>query len=150
MDIAASFRRALVHLDISLIRKVWRHVQPHLPQPQSDHDALAAMHMARTAAESVPAKLRAYSHRWLVERGLPSQLPDRLKPDAERLYPVTVGAVGISVNSRHEVVRDSVRGAMEDAVADCYANGDESPTIVKPQMMAARVRELRGLGLQWR
>jgi hypothetical protein len=147
MRLSAVFRRALVDLDVGLVRSVWRQASPHLPQPKDDAEALTALHMARTAAESLPLKDRAYSHRWLSERALPSQLPDHLKPSAERLYPVIVDAVGISVNSRYLEVKLGVRGAMEDAVLDCYANGDKEPDVVRPQMMAARERELRGLGL---
>lgn len=127
------------------MRTVWAHVAPHLPQPATDADVLVSIHMARTASESMPLRDRAYSHRWLTERGYPSQLPDRLKPSAERLYPRVVKAVGISVNSKYPIVVQSIRGAMEDAVNDCYANGDTATEIVKPQMMAARAREQRSL-----
>lgn len=105
------------------------------------------LHAARTVSESVPFQARAYSHRWLTERGLPSQLPDALKPKAERAYPRVVSGVGISVNSKYVEVKNRVRGAMEYAVEDCYAMGDEDPVIVKKQMFEARKRELRGLGL---
>lgn len=140
-------REALATLDVDLMRKAWTQLFPHLPPPKTHVDALAAIHMARTAAESMSLKQRAYSHQWLTERQLPSQLPDRLKPKAERLYPVRVEAVGISVNSKYAVVRDAIQTAMQDAVLDCYANGDKAPEIVKPRMMEARARERRGLGL---
>lgn len=96
---------------------------------------------------TMPFKMRAYSHQWLRERGLPSLLPDDLKPRAEREYPVTVGVVGISVNapeSRAGMV-PIIRGAMEEAVLDCYANGDTSPLIVKPRMMEAKRKTLKKL-----
>jgi len=105
------------------------------------------MHMARTSSGTVPVGLRVYSHRWLMERGLPSHLPDDLKPKGDRIYPVKVGAVGIAVGSKYPPVATAVRGAMEYAVYDCYANGDEAPEIVKPRMLEAKTRELRGLGL---
>lgn len=145
MDMSGSFRRALIDLDVGLIRRIWSHVAPHLPQPRTRDDTLVALHVARTASESVPLNLRAYSHAWLLERGLPSRLPDHLKPSAQRLYPIVVGSVGISVNSRHQAVKDGVQVAMEDAVLDCYGMGDEDPKIVKPRMMEARDRELKGL-----
>ena len=135
-------RRCLIELDVPGIRRIWAAVAPHAPPPS---DALAAIHMARTCAESIPFRLRAYSHRWLTERALPSQLPDALKPKAERIFPVIVGSVGISVNSKHIEVKAGVLGAMEGAVLDCYANGDEEPALVKRQMFEARDRELRGL-----
>jgi len=144
MAYADAMRRCLVDLDVPGIRALWKLVSPHLPQ-MSDDQTLVALHMARTAAESVPFRVRAYSHKWLLERGHKSQLPDRLKPRAERIYPRVVGAVGISANSKHLIVKQSVQGAMERAVLDCYANGDEDPSIVKPRMMDARAKELRGL-----
>ena len=137
-------RRCLLDIDVAGVKALWAHLAPHLPQPD-DAQALAALHVARTAAESMPLAKRAYSHRWLTERNLPSQLPDRLKPSAERLYPETVGAVGISANSKHLAVKQGVQEAMQNAVEDCYANGDTDPLIVKPRMMEARAKELRGL-----
>lgn len=145
MDMSATFRRALQDLDVSLIRKVWRVIAPHLPQPKTDEDALMALHVARTGADSMDLGQRAYSHAWLLERGLPSQLPDHLKPSAQRMYPVTVSSVGISVTSKHEFVKDSVQGVMRLAVLDCYGNGDEDPKIVKPRMMDAKDKELKAL-----
>ncbi len=147
MSIATAVRRCLIDLDVPGIRALWAKISPHLPQPKDDGDALAALHAARTASDSVPLRMRAYSHRWLTERALPSQLPDRLKPSAEQICPRVVTSVGIAVGSPIPIVRDSIRGAMEYAVEDCYANGDTAPEIVKPQMMAARRRERKALGI---
>src|SRR5579872_6695472 len=122
---SAEFRRCLVELDVAGVRKLWRHVSPHLPQPASDADALATIHVARTQTESIPLKLRAWSHRWLLDHGFPSMLPDPLKPSAERLYPRVVEGVGISVNFRSPILQPItglVRGAMEDAVSEAYAD----------------------------
>jgi hypothetical protein len=148
MNHAAEFRRCLEELDVKGIQKLWKHVQPNLPQPKNDRDALIALHMARTATESVPFKLRAYSHRFLVDGGLPSQLPDILKPKAERLYPVVFESVGISVNARSELLKPivpHVRGAMELAVLEAYADGERNPTFVKARMMEARQKEIKRL-----
>lgn len=111
-----------------------------MPQPKPEH-AEAAMHMARTGADTIAFKHRAYSHNWLKERGLPSQLPDWLKPSADRLYPTVVEGVGISVNSRNPFLQPAmleVQGAMENVVADMYANGDTDPVKVKKRMLEAR------------
>jgi hypothetical protein len=132
-------RQALETLDVGVLRRLWAEVSPHLPQP-GEADALATAHMARTQMDALPRRLRFYSHRWLVERGLPSQLPDRMRASAERMYPVRVGAVGISVSApahRADLARE-VRTSMEYAVQDCYANGDTDPTIVRPRMLEAR------------
>lgn len=143
-----SFRNLLEAGDIDGLRSHWAAVMPGMPQPESREAAEIVMHRARTEARSLCLTARAYSHRWLCERGLPSGLPDELKPKAERLYPVAVGAVGISVNTKSEWLKSAmleVRGAMEYAVADCYANGDEAPEIVKPRMFEARDRTMKAL-----
>ena len=144
---ADDIRRCLVDMDVAGMRAAWLVAAPHLPQPTADSDTIAAMHVARTVAESIPLRHRAYSHRWLTERALPSQLPDHLKAAAERLYPKIVASVGIAVRSKYPEIVTRVRGSMEYAVNDCYAMGDEDPVIVKREMMEARKRELRGLGL---
>ena len=136
-----------------MMRKLWRHVSPHLPQPNTDEETLSAMHLARTQARSMPLKLRAYSHRWLTERSFPSQLPDHLRPKAERMYPRIVDAVGISVNAKSEFIKPIVpllRGAMETAVLESYAEGQKDPSIIKNRMNEAKkttMRKLVGINL---
>ena len=107
------------------------------------------MHHARTAAESVSLKARAWSHRWLCERDLPSALPDHLKPSAERLYPANKMAVGISVNFRSAWMKGAeaeVRGAMEAEVLNADAHGRiEDAAFVKARMMEAKGRTMRAL-----
>jgi hypothetical protein len=140
------FREALETLDVELARKIWAHAKPGMPQPRTDAEALMALHVARTAASSVTFRARAYSHAWLAERGLPSQLPDELKPKAERLYPRIVDAVGIAVRAiseEHKPIARMIERAMSDAVADCYANGDRDPQIVKARMREARANVSR-------
>ena len=68
-----------------------------------------------------------------------------MRRSAERVYPVKVGAVGISVNApAHRAEQATyIRTEMENAVMDCYANGDTDPTIVRPRMMDARHRALK-------
>jgi hypothetical protein len=87
--------------------------------------------------------MRAYSHSWLCERGLPSALPDHLKPKADRLYPRVVEAVGVSVKDlsgrRREYAR-RLEMAMADAVAEAYADGRREPEFVKARMQEARER----------
>lgn len=146
-DLAAEMRRALIDLDIEHARRVSAAANPHLVVPLKDEAVLQTLHLARTATEGIPFRFRAYSHRWLTERALPSMLPDMLKPSAERLYPRVVDAVGISVASKYPVVADNIRGAMEYVVNDCYANGDNDPLIVRPLMLEARHKEKRALGL---
>lgn len=118
-----------------------------MPQPESDEEALRAMHAARTAASSIPLRLRAYSHAWLAERGLPSLLPDELRPRAERMYPVPAIAVGLgALNIRpHTPI---LRGVAEAAVLEAEADrklGDAGH--VSRRIAEARARERRKLGL---
>lgn len=136
------FRQLLEDGDVDRLWQMWGRVAPHLPQPENRDQAEITMHMARTAAESIPERHRLYSHRWLTERMLPSQLPAAMVP------PTIVETVGISVNFRSRFMKpaaDEVRGAMEHAVQDCYANGDRDVLTVRKQMDEAKDRTLRAL-----
>lgn len=135
------FRLLLERGDPKALRAAWKTVAPHLPQPTSDEQAEITMHVARTAAESIPMHLRHYSHDWLTERNLPSQLPPEDQPRIAE-------AVGISVNFSSPYLKPAaieVRGAMEHAVLDRYAMGDKDPAIVQVAMYEARERTMRAL-----
>jgi hypothetical protein len=97
--------------------------------------------------QTIPPRQRFYSHRWLRDRGLPSRLPDFLKPRADRMYPKIVEGVAIAVNSKWPVVRAAIQRVTSDAIADCYANGDTDAVLVKARWQEARMRERRGLML---
>lgn len=141
-------RRCLVELDIEGMVRAWGRAWPGLPVPATRGEVLVALHIARTAAASVPIRLRAYSHRWLTDQGYPSQLPDHLKSRAERLYPKVEKSVGISVNSKYPVVKYAIQTAMEQAVLEAYADGHrDEPEKVRQRMLEARRKEQRGLGL---
>lgn len=148
MSLAKEFQRCMEEMDCVGYRDLWRKFSPHLYQPKNDEDARVTLHNARTQCNSIAFDLRAYSHRWLTERGFPSGLPDNLKPKAERLYPRVVSAVGISVNAKSEFMKPIVglvRNAMEHAVLDAYADGREEPVFVKQRMMEARERTIQKL-----
>lgn len=145
---SAEFRRCLEQLDVAAIRKLWHHVSPHLPQPKTDAEALVTLHHARTQTESIAIKLRAWSHRWLLDHGYPSGLPDHMKASAERIYPRVVEGVGISVNFRSPILKpitEQVRGAMEDAVSEAYADKRTEPAFVRARMLEARATAMRKL-----
>ncbi len=135
--------------DVEGCRAFWRKAAPHLPQPETREQAEVTMHIARTAAQSVGLKARAYSHAWLLERGMPSQLPDELKPSAQRLYPVIATGVGISTNFRSPHMKGAetiVRGAMEAAVLEAEADGRlGDPAFVSRRMAEAKERTLLSL-----
>lgn len=142
-------QRILREGDFRALRKHWSDVFPHLPGPTSDSDAEIVLHHARTQANAIPFKLRAYSHRWLSERELPSGLPDELKPRAERIYPTVAEAVMISVGAKSELMKPAVpivRGAMEDAVNQALADGKMGdPVFVRARIQEARQQTIREL-----
>ena len=145
---ASEFRQLLESGDVEGCRRYWHTHAPNMPQLQSRAEAEAAMHMARTAAETVRIRARAYSHRWLLDRGLPSQLPDRLKPAAGRLYPAVVEAVGFSVNFRSSILAPAaaeVQSAVTAVIEDCYANGDKDPELVRARMLDTKDATIRKL-----
>jgi len=116
-----------------------------MPQPGNAAETLISIHIARTQTESVPFKLRAYSHRWCVDNGFPSFLPDELKPKAERIYPRIVDAVGIAVSTKSGdngkvKLAGLIRSSMEDAVLEAYADGVNDPTKIREMMMRARTK----------
>jgi len=146
---AAELRLLLEAGDVAGCRAYWARHAPGMPQAQDADQAEIVMHLARTATESLAFRPRAYSHRWLLERDLPSQLPDNLKPAADRLYPERKIAVGISVNFRSEYMKGAeaeVRGAMEHAVLDAEADGRlEDSVHVSRRMREAKARAMRAL-----
>ncbi len=148
---SAEMRLALADLDIPRLRAMWIEIYPQMKQPATDKDALILAHATRTACTGIHAKARAFSHAWLRERGLPSLLPDHLKQSAERLYPVKVGVVGISVKSATEGCEAGleVRTAMENVVKDHYANGDTDDALVSKNMQAARTAIRKKLYGRW-
>lgn len=138
-------RRCLVECDVVGIRKLWAHVSPNLHQPRTEHETLTTIHRARTEMPRIALRLRAYSHRWLLDHGYPSELPDELRPKAERIYPRIVEAVGISVTSTSEAFRPAaklVERAMSDAVQEAYADGRTDPVFVRARMAEARARTI--------
>lgn len=149
MTHSTEFLQLLEAGDIDGLRDAWATVMPGLPQPETYMKAEIAMHMARTACEGVTVRSRVYSHCWLEERALPSQLPDRMKPAAERLYPRVAEAVGISVNTSNIYLKPAaleVRRSMEDAVNDCYADSaSPDPVVVQKRMAEMRDRTYKAL-----
>lgn len=121
--------------------RIWRHVSPHLPQPQNGRDALTILHTARTAAESMPKAMRYYSHRWLLDWGLESQLPDYMRPSAERMYPEHTKAVGVSVNTSMEEFRPAaefIQGAINYAILDAFEDKKTDSATVTKRMLEAK------------
>lgn len=144
---AAEFRNLLEAGDVEGCRAYSRAHTPHLPQAETREDAEVVMHHTRTAVDALTLKARAYSHRWLCERGLPSGLPDELKPSAERLYPRVVEAVLISVLNRKgmEQAKPIVEAEIAEVVADAYASGRTDPGYVSGLISDTKARSIRSL-----
>lgn len=135
------FRRCLSECDVTAIRKLWRHIYPNLHQPSSDSETLATIHLARTQSVWLDIKSRAYSHNWLLDHGLPSALPDDLKPKAEQICPRIVEGVGIAVKTLSSHLKPAaklIQQTMSDVVLDAYAEKLTDPTVIKKRMMEAR------------
>lgn len=142
---STEFRRLLEEGDVEGLTSLWANDMPHLPKPQSKHDAEIMMHYARTEAESITFRKRAYSHKWLLERNYPSALPNELRPKADRIYSKSAEAVGISVNTKNEFLKPAmamIQHEMSIAVEDVYANGDQADIeLVKRRMKEAKIKE---------
>jgi hypothetical protein len=148
VDHSNEARRILMDLDIGAMRRMHKQLSPHLPDPGTDQDVLAAMHGARTQLDNIPLRYRQYSHRWLTERDLPSHLPPPLW-EKEPFVPRVVEGVGIMVAASSEELEPAallVRREMENVVLDAYADSS-SPDAKKLQerMMLARKKELNSL-----
>jgi len=144
-DHSAEFRRCLVDCDTEGVRKIWKHVAPNMPLLETDEDTLICIHITRTATERLPFRFRAYSHSWLRERFPvnPSQIPDSLKPRAERMYPRIVSAVGICVagfGNKKTEYHHYVSKKLCDVVAEMYADGIEDPDLIKARMKVVHDR----------
>lgn len=135
-------QRCLESADVAGVRRLWAYVRPGMPQPKTDAEALIILHMARTQNIACSFAARAYSHRWLLDNGYPSQLPDNLKPKAERLYPAIHEGVGLAIGAKNilgRALKPHVEGAMIYAINEVYADHKRpyAPT-VKKRMMEAR------------
>lgn len=145
---SSAFRALLEAGDVSSLRAYWSKYSPNMPQPRNDEEAEIIMHHARTTSKSISFKKRAWSHRWLTERLLPSGLPDNLKPSAERMYPTVAESVGISVNFTAKWMKPAatqIQKAMSDAVEEAYADNRREPEFVKTRIQEARQRTQRAL-----
>jgi hypothetical protein len=149
-DYSAAFLECMETLDAGLIRKLWRQLRPGLPQPVDDAEALATLHLARTGCDAIKTAARMYSHCWLKERALPSQLPDAMRASAERMYPTVKRAVGISVNTISPLLKPvmaEVRTAMANAVLEIHAHDPSlsDDDLVRRQMREAKQQTMRKL-----
>lgn len=144
---SAEFKRCMDTLDVAQARRLWRHVCPHLPQPSTDKAMLAQLHMARTMSPLMTRAQRFYSHRYLLDHGMPSGLPDEMKPLYERLYPRVETGVGLALHGSgwFKPAIPLVGKAMTDSIQDTLADGVKDPVIIRERMLDAGEKEKRAL-----
>ena len=148
MDGPAAMRQCLMEMDVNGVRQLWHLIAPGLPQPKDDYEAIATMHYARTVMK-LPQRARFYSHRWLLDHNMMSGLPDELRSKAEQMDSKIVSAVGIAMRSESDLIKPAVpiiRGAMENAVLEAYADGKEDDIpFVKQRMAEAKTTAMKKL-----
>ena len=145
MSLSSEFQAALIDGNAKLCGELWAHQFPNMPRPVSLGEREATMHVARTAADSVPLAKRLYSHAWLEERAMRSSLPDELRP--EPTGPVIVPSVGISVNTSSKSAdrieeAKYIEGVMAAAAEDAMLSGITDPARVSRIMWDARAKSL--------
>ena len=137
--------RCIRECDIGGYMKLTDHINPDLA-PKDSWQAAFCIHVARTGMRTMPEKLRMYSHCWLRDSGMEKQslLPDKMKPKAERLYPVGARAVGIATRTQTGRAM-AIRGVMEDAVRECEADGYDlnNRKVVHGRMLEMRQKFIR-------
>jgi hypothetical protein len=134
--------RCIRDCDAELAMRLWKEERPDAPQPENIYQATMMLHYARTQLNSMPHKLRFYSHAWLRDNNMPSALPDHLKSKAERMHPVEFKAVGIASGSGPGCkgpFNYAIEKVMSDAVLETFADGHMGePHVVKARMMEKR------------
>lgn len=161
-DASTLFREYLATSNLDGIRRLWLHLYPGMPQPAGDFEVQVVMHLARTQAETIPLKLRLYSHQWLLANGQPSQLPDMLRPMAERVGGTFSRGVGIAVLTddpagiadpalraaaeQKQRIGKMLQEAMGAAVKDAFASGRTDAGFLRQRMDEARSGVLRRSG----
>jgi len=144
MQHSAEMKRCIRDCDIDGYTKLTKHINPAL-SPENSWQAAFQIHLARSGMRSMPINLRFYSHCWLRDSGLAqhSLLPDKLKPRAERMYPVGVQAVGVMTRTKTDRAL-AIRKVMEDAVLETQADGlDLGDRRVHERMLEMRQRFIR-------
>lgn len=148
MSVKSVAHRILAEGDFRELRRRHSEIFPHWPGPKTDDEAEETLHLARTKLSTLPLKLRAYSHRWLTERGLPSSLPDELKPRAEQICPRIVEAVGIAIGSTNDLIKPAlpiIQKAMSDAVEHAYAEGRTDPAFIRARIQEEKNKAMLSL-----
>lgn len=125
-------------------RRHWTMLFPGFPPPTSDREAEATMHHARTQSAGLLLAKRLYSHAWLEERGLPSGLPDDLRPERPERRIVRAVAVGVRSRRLSDADARELERVMAAAGGEAILAGVMDDREISRAMWAARDRFLRG------
>ena len=140
---SAAFREALADGDVARTWGLWANVSPQMPQPENHDEAEIVMHQARTGSEAMTLAARLYSHSFLDERGLPSHLPDELKPPRARKGPPIVFSAALicvrSLSSRSGRREEAkmLETIMADSVGDMIMSGITDKARISKRMWEA-------------
>lgn len=145
-----ALRDALIAGDVDLLQRMWATWFPHAYRPQNWQEAEIQLHLARTKAQNVPLRLRCYSHHWLIERELPSMLPDDLKPKAESYRPKIASAVGFAWGTHSKIMKPAepiIVRAVSDRIEEMALDGmlESNPDGVRTEMLLTKNRVLHKL-----
>jgi len=141
----SDYYRALEAGDSKELRRLWSHSHSHLPQV-SEKEAEKMLHLARCGTGTLPLKLRAYSHRWLVERNIPSPLPDEIRPECERLYPRIADSVALCFRASNPAFKEVAAYAQHKAslaVEEMWAENDKDPLRVRNRIKEVKLQSER-------
>jgi len=103
--------RCLLSLDVNGFRNATRAPAPHLPQPESDWQALYVMHLSRVRMLHISPQQKRYSEHWLREIAPKTRI---------------AAAVGIAVKARNAESAErasDVQAAMSEAVIAAVKEG---------------------------
>lgn len=133
MQHAEELNRCLREVDLEGVRRLWKHIAPHLPQPESDDECLVAVHMARVRMKSIHPHLQEYSKRWLKER-------------ENRKVVSAVGVIVGTTSPRNKARAEDLRGELGHTVMVAYNDGvdlDVEAPEVKRRMRVV-MKRIRG------
>ena len=152
MSISSELRSALDSGDPMEVTKIYDLTYPKMPKLADRHEAEVVMHKARTGCRVLKLEKRLYSHAWLMERGIKSDLPDDLRPPSQQVRPVIFSAVGVAVNSlshRSDRVEEAkaIEKVMARAAGDMIRAGITDGKRISARMWEAREQFIRG---EWR
>lgn len=142
------FRQALRDRDVPLLMLASKVLFPADQQPADEQEATAQMHVARTMQGWMTLEERAYSHFWLLDRGIPTMLPPALRPKAERYKPDIKASVGIAWGTGKEWLKPAgplLIGAMISTVQENQELIEGDPELLRDKIIFAKNDEFKRL-----